>query len=152
MSECVCCDATVPEGRQVCLICEKGEEMKLLKKKKLAYVAGPYRSKLGRLGILINIMRARKIARLLWKQGYAVICPHSNSAFMSGKDIAEFHFLQGYCTILEKCDVAVFLPGWEKSEGSKEEMQVAYNNKLEIFEWNSLADRTLLMKSQQKGA
>ena len=126
--------------------------MKIVKKKKLAYVAGPYRSKLGRLGILINIMRARKIARLLWKQGYAVICPHSNSAFMSGKDIAEFHFLQGYCTILEKCDVAVFLPGWEKSEGSKEEMQVAYNNKLEIFEWNSLADRTLLMKSQQKGA
>ena len=75
--------------------------MKIVKKKKLAYVAGPYRSKLGRLGILINIMRARKIARLLWKQGYAVICPHSNSAFMSGKDIAEFHFFQGYCTILE---------------------------------------------------
>ena len=29
MSECVCCGATVPEGRQVCLICEKN--LKLLK-------------------------------------------------------------------------------------------------------------------------
>ena len=26
MNECVCCGATVPEGRQVCLICEKGKE------------------------------------------------------------------------------------------------------------------------------
>jgi hypothetical protein len=29
MDECICCDATVPEGRQVCLICEKN--LKLLK-------------------------------------------------------------------------------------------------------------------------
>ena len=151
MSECVCCGATVPEGRQVCLICEKGEEMKLLKKKKLAYVAGPYRSKLGRLGILINIMRARKIARLLWKQGYAVICPHSNSAFMSCKGIPEFHFLHGCLTILERCDAVVLLPGWEKSEGAREELQLAYNLKKEIYEWNSWADRTLRIKKGGKG-
>ena len=29
MSECVCCDATVPEGKQICLSCEKN--LKLLK-------------------------------------------------------------------------------------------------------------------------
>ena len=29
MDECICCGATVPEGRQVCLICEKN--LKLLK-------------------------------------------------------------------------------------------------------------------------
>ena len=28
MNECVCCGATVPEGRQVCLICEKGKKAK----------------------------------------------------------------------------------------------------------------------------
>lgn len=44
MSECVCCGATVPEGHMICLICEKGKEMKIVKKKKLAYVAEPYRS------------------------------------------------------------------------------------------------------------
>ena len=29
MDECICCGATVPEGRQVCLICEKrrGDEV-----------------------------------------------------------------------------------------------------------------------------
>lgn len=26
MDECICCGATVSEGRQVCLICEKGKE------------------------------------------------------------------------------------------------------------------------------
>lgn len=25
MDECICCGATVPEGRQICLICEKGD-------------------------------------------------------------------------------------------------------------------------------
>lgn len=25
---CVCCGATVPEGRMICLVCEKGKEMK----------------------------------------------------------------------------------------------------------------------------
>lgn len=115
--------------------------------KKIAYVAGPYRSKLGKLGILINIIRARKVAKELWKQGYAVICPHSNSAFMSCKEIAEFHFLHGCLNILERCDVVVFLPGWEKSEGSKEEMQLAYNLRKEIFEWSSWIDRPVLMKS-----
>ena len=29
MDECICCGATVPEGRQICLICEKN--LKLLK-------------------------------------------------------------------------------------------------------------------------
>ena len=116
--------------------------------KKIAYVAGPYRSKFGKFGIFLNVLRARKVARQLWKLGYTVICPHSNSAFMSSKNIPEFHFLHGYCTILEKCDVAVFLPGWEMSDGSKEEMQVAYNNKLEIFEWSSQLDRKVLFSPQ----
>lgn len=117
-----------------------------MKAKKIVYIAGPYRSKLGKLGIFINIIRARRVAKQLWRQGYAVICPHSNSALMSCKDIAEVHFLHGYLTILEKCDVVVFLPGWEKSEGSKEEMQLAYNLKKAIYEWSSWIDRPVLMK------
>lgn len=120
-----------------------------MKTKKIAYVAGPYRSKWGKLGILINIIRARRVAKQLWKQGYAVVCPHSNSAFMSCKDIAEFHFLHGYLTLLERCDVVVLLPGWEKSEGSKEEMQLACNLRKEIFEWGSWIDRPVLMKNQK---
>jgi len=27
---CVCCGATVPEGRQICLICEKGERREIV--------------------------------------------------------------------------------------------------------------------------
>jgi hypothetical protein len=50
---------------------------------KIAYVAGPYRAKT-KIGIILNILRARKVAKELWKMGYAVICPHSNSALMDG--------------------------------------------------------------------
>ena len=119
-----------------------------MKEKKVVYVAGPYRAKT-KIGVLANILRARKVARQLWKQGYAVVCPHSNSAFMSCKGIPEFHFLHGCLTILERCDAVVLLPGWEKSEGTREELQLAYNLKKEIYEWNSWADRTLLMKKDQ---
>ena len=49
----------------------------------VAYVAGPYRSETI-YGIEQNIQRAKRLAAELWKRGYAVICPHANSAFMDG--------------------------------------------------------------------
>lgn len=99
---------------------------------KIAYVAGPYRAKT-KLGIIKNIMAARKIAKELWKLGYSVICPHSNSGLFSG--IPEEIFLEGDIEILKKCDVVVLVPGWENSSGTMNEIQIAAANNIAIFEW-----------------
>jgi hypothetical protein len=102
---------------------------------KIAYVAGPYRSKFGKIGIFINIIKARRIAKQLWKMGYLVICPHMNSAFMGCKDISEKQLMDGYLELIPSIDIMVLVPGWEKSEGTKEEIQVAYDLEKRIFDW-----------------
>lgn len=84
----------------------------------LAYVAGPYRSKDGIWGVKRNVESAMSVARELWKQGYAVICPHGNTALMDGPDIDDEVFLKGDLAMLERCDLIVMLPGWECSAGA----------------------------------
>lgn len=98
----------------------------------LAYVAGSYRAK-NKVGVIKNIIAARKVAKELWKLGYAVICPHSNSALFSG--IPEKTFLDGDVEILKRCDVMVLLSGWEESEGTAGEIEVAIANNITIYEW-----------------
>jgi len=87
---------------------------------KVAYIAGPYRSKDGPNGILNNIYRARQIALKYWKLGYAVICPHMNTAFMDGAE-ADQIWLDGDLEILRRCDVVVMTPGWRESQGAVRE-------------------------------
>lgn len=83
------------------------------------YTAGPYRSKHW-WGVLANIYSAWYIARELWRQGYAVLCPHANTILMSegpGK-VAVPNFLKGDLDLLKMCDVVLMLPGWQNSAGS----------------------------------
>ena len=46
---------------------------------KRAYIFGPIAAET-EWGIYLNIERARVIAAELWKMGYAVFCPHANTA------------------------------------------------------------------------
>jgi hypothetical protein len=91
---------------------------------KVVYIAGPYRSKWGLPGRVINIIRARRWAKLYWRCGYAAVCPHSNSALMDGV-VPDILFLNGGLEILKKCDMVVMIPGWEKSEGAIKEREFA---------------------------
>jgi len=95
----------------------------------LVYIAGRYRAKT-KLGQLINIIRARKQARSLWGQKVAVICPHSNSAFMDSYD--DF-LLQAYIGITDKCDAVLVLPKWESSMGTVEEIKHAVGKDKPIY-------------------
>ncbi len=88
---------------------------------KIAQLIGPYRSDTVS-GIQDNITIATAYAKALWREGYAVICPHANSAYFDGhcKDEA---FLDGYKEIMRrldprKGDTLVTLPHWTKSIGS----------------------------------
>ena len=77
---------------------------------KLAYVAGKYRGRTHN-EIAQNIHAARSVATRLWELGYAVICPHTNSGFMSGV-AAEEVFLEGGLEMLRRCDLLVLVDGW----------------------------------------
>jgi len=90
---------------------------------KLAFISGPYRPSNGKM-VLENIRHAEKYAIKYWQLGYAVFCPHLNTAFFDG--LAPDHvWLDGDIEILKRCDVIVMIPGFDKSSGSVEELRIA---------------------------
>jgi hypothetical protein len=105
----------------------------------IIYIAGPYRGK-SKIKVInyiqrqINIFKARQVAGELWKLGYAVICPHSNSANFDGKCDDKI-FLEGDKEILKRCDLVVLLPDWIESEGTKAEVLFAADNGINFVEW-----------------
>lgn len=99
---------------------------------KLLYVAGPYRSPLGVWGVKQNIERAAMVARQLWLAGYAVICPHLNTAFMDGTDTDNI-FLAGDIEILRRCDGIVMAGGWQDSKGACAEREFALGAGIPVF-------------------
>ena len=112
---------------------------------RLVYVAGPYRSKYGRIGVALNILRARRIARKLWKLGLAVICPHMNAALFDGT-MSEDAFLAGDLEMLVRCDAVVMMPRWEHSEGSSIELIIARKRGIQAFFWTDTTDARLMLE------
>jgi len=102
---------------------------------KIAFVAGPFIGK-NAWDIELNIRRAEEIAVQLWQRGLAVICPHTNSRFFFGA-AKESYFLNGYRTIVKTCDLMVLVPGWENSNGTKDEIGTALEADIPIYEWES---------------
>jgi len=83
---------------------------------KVIYVAGPYRADT-EAEVFDNIMRARSKALDLWREGWAVICPHSNTMFMGSK-LCDPKFIEGDLEIVRRCDAIYMLKDWEISEGA----------------------------------
>jgi len=98
---------------------------------KVLYVAGPYRAATVS-GIVANIRAAEKVAVEFWQKGYAVICPHKNTALFDGL-APDFVWLQGDLEMLRRCDVIVMIPGWENSTGAKAELAEAERLGLEVI-------------------
>jgi len=90
---------------------------------KKAYIAGSYRSDTEN-GIYENIQKAREVAKKYWKLGYAVFCPHLNTAFMGGV-CDDSVWLDGDLVYLQDTDVVVMMKGWASSQGAKTERRVA---------------------------
>ena len=98
---------------------------------KVAYIAGAYRGDGMPDTIYENITIARSYAKKYWQMGYAVFCPHMNTAFMDGACEDEI-WLSGALEIMRRCDVLILLPGWEKSSGSVAELKEAERLDMEI--------------------
>ena len=89
----------------------------------VAYISGAYRSET-LYGVVGNIRHAEKYAIEFWKRGYAVICPHKNTALLDGT-CDDSVWLRGDLELLARSDVIVMIPGWENSEGAKIELEFA---------------------------
>lgn len=100
---------------------------------KVAYVAGPYRSQSVH-GIVENIRKAEAVALKYWRLGYAVICPHKNTALFDGA-APDYVWLEGDLELLRRCDLIVMVPGWTKSVGATAEHDFAMKHGMEsIYE------------------
>lgn len=98
---------------------------------KVAYTAGPYRGR-SHNDIAENIAAARAVASRLWSLGYAVICPHLNSAFMSGAASEEV-FLNGGLEMVRRSDLVVLIDGWAGSQGTAREIEEARALGIPVF-------------------
>ncbi|MBL0870335.1 MAG: DUF1937 family protein [Phycisphaerales bacterium] len=99
---------------------------------KVIYVAGPYRSS-HEWGVTNNIRQAELAALELWKMGYAVICPHKNTAYFGGA-APDSVWLEGDLEILRRCDAVYCLPSWRESSGARGEVDEAKRVGIPVFE------------------
>lgn len=100
---------------------------------KVCYVAGPYRAPTMR-GIVENIRRAEEVAVELWRMGYAVICPHKNTALLDGAAPDDV-WLKGDLELLRRSDLVVLCEGWQHSLGACMEHEEAIRQGIQVYEW-----------------
>ena len=97
----------------------------------VVFISGKYRGNVDE-----NIEHAKREAIKLWQQGYAVICPHLNTAHFDGLCTDDV-WLNGDLEILKRLrpyrDIICMLKGWCDSEGAKEEYKLACGLGLRIM-------------------
>lgn len=101
----------------------------------LIYIAGPYT-----VGDTArNIKFAAEIAMECWMKGYAVICPHTNTANFEKMSLLDYDtVMRGCLRMIDGVDAVVLIPGWTKSRGAKVEKKYALKNKIPVFIWPDL--------------
>jgi hypothetical protein len=90
---------------------------------KVMYIAGPYRAKT-EFELVQNIREAERVAIRWWQKGWAVICPHKNTAHFGGL-ADDSIWLEGDKEILKRCDAMCVIKGWSKSSGTLAEIELA---------------------------
>lgn len=98
---------------------------------KVAFISGPYRADTLQ-GIIHNIAAAREVALKYWKLGYAVVCPHMNTALFDGA-CPDSVWLEGDIEILKRCDVIVMMAGYFHSSGAIKELEIATDLGFEVI-------------------
>ena len=111
------------------------------------YVIGKYRGK-NKFEVVQNIEHAREVAELLWQQDWAVICPHTNSAWMDGI-VPDQAFLDGGLEIMERCDAVCLCEGWEESAGSLVEVAVATESDKQILYERDVMEENLTVHQRK---
>jgi len=94
--------------------------------KPVIFLAGRYRSPEGGSdGIYENLYLMRVIYKHLSKAGFPIVCPNLSSAFIDGFITDYTEFVEGTKELMSRCDIVVFMPDWELSEGCQAEKEYA---------------------------
>jgi len=86
------------------------------------YIAGPY-SAPTEIGILDNIRKACEARDRLIENGWAVVCPHANTANMDNTNPGIYYRMD--LALLARCNAIYMLKGWEHSVGATMEREFA---------------------------
>ena len=114
---------------------------------KLAYVAGSYRAN-SEWGLVVNIRMAEIVASHLWRAGFAVLCPHKNTAHFGGL-CPDKVFLDGDLEMLSRCDLVVVTEDYKRSIGTLAEIEFAIGRGTPVF--YSVKDAVDWLASQPEG-
>lgn len=89
----------------------------------VVYVAGPYRGRTA-LAIDLNIQTARAVGLLCCRKGWSPIIPHANTGNLDLLDpsIGDQFWLASTMELLRRADAVVLVPGWESSQGTRDEI------------------------------
>jgi len=109
---------------------------------KTIYISGPFSHPDPVHGIPRNILAASEAALRCCRAGWAVVCPHKNTAdFQHVQDIPYDFWIQMDLELLARSDAALFLPGWVNSPGAGREWKYAQELKIPSFyECNGIPD------------
>ena len=107
-----------------------------MKRKMVVFISGKYSGKVEE-----NIAFAETFARVLWDEGYTVVCPHLNTANFDEDGATSWKdYLAGDLEILSRCDIVFALPNWKDSKGSKIEIDYALRQSIPVVESKAILD------------
>jgi hypothetical protein len=88
---------------------------------KVVYIIGPFRAPTA-WEIEENVRRAERLALEVARLGAMPLCSHTNTRFFQGQCSDQF-WIDGTLVLLRRSDAAITVDGWEKSSGSRGEVE-----------------------------
>lgn len=98
---------------------------------RVVYIAGPYRAA-DRWATAQHIRRAEAVGLVVAQFGAVPLIPHSMFSEFGGTK-SDGYWLAATQELLRRCDAIVMLYGWEKSEGSVAEYELAVKLGIDVF-------------------
>ena len=100
---------------------------------RVMYVSGPFGHDDKIHGVQRNIIVASEVSLRLWANGWAVICPHKNTADFQHTRIPWDTWMAGDLEFVRRSDAVMMLPGWELSPGAKLERNEALARGIPVY-------------------
>lgn len=98
------------------------------------YIAGPYRARTTQR-VDLNIEVATYFGLLVAQKGWMPVIPHKNTAHFEhlDPDLPDKFWLDGTLELAKRCDAVFMIPGYESSEGSRNELSQAFHGHQSIY-------------------